>query len=239
MGLIEPLDWDSSFFGLSIARVRSGVDATTIGSAVEEADARRIGCLYLLAAADGEALIDCAQGHGFVVRDIRVELEREVLGDTEEKPEVRCATAADVAQLAPIAREGVRGTRFFADPGFRPALSSEMYVAWLRLGLLGAPERVTLMPMDASGFVVCHLDTGAGTGTIELIAVAGDARGRGVGGTLLAGAERLFAKASLKRATVVTQGRNIPAQRLYQKHGYRTSSVGLWLHRWRPATSPP
>jgi hypothetical protein len=31
---------------------------------------------------------------------------------------------------------------------------------------------------------------------------------------------------------VVTQARNVPAQRLYQKCGFITRSVELWFHRW-------
>jgi dTDP-4-amino-4,6-dideoxy-D-galactose acyltransferase len=239
MSLIEPLGWDSSFFGVSIGRVRGGVEAAAIPATVDEADERGVDCLYLLAPADDDGLLDRAQRCGFVVRDIRVELERTVLGHACGKLGVRRATSADLARLAPIARERVRDTRFFADPGFRPARSAELYVAWLRRGLLGDPERVTLMPTDAGGFIVCHLDPETATGAIELIAVADEAAGRGVGSALVQGAERLFAEASLARATVVTQGRNIRAQRLYQRHGYRTGSVSLWLHRWRPAIAPP
>jgi len=37
--------------------------------------------------------------------------------------------------------------------------------------------------------------------------------------------------------TVVTQGLNVPAQRLYQKSGFLVSSVYLWYHLWiRPKT---
>jgi hypothetical protein len=30
----------------------------------------------------------------------------------------------------------------------------------------------------------------------------------------------------------VTQGRNIPAQRTYQRCGFQTAAVQLWYHRW-------
>ena len=35
-----------------------------------------------------------------------------------------------------------------------------------------------------------------------------------------------------KRVTVVTQGRNLAAQRLYQGNGFVTASLQLWYHRW-------
>jgi hypothetical protein len=32
--------------------------------------------------------------------------------------------------------------------------------------------------------------------------------------------------------TVVTQGRNLPAQRLYQSRGFRTQRLQVWHHLW-------
>jgi ribosomal protein S18 acetylase RimI-like enzyme len=32
--------------------------------------------------------------------------------------------------------------------------------------------------------------------------------------------------------SVVTQGRNVAAQRLYQRAGFVTASTQLWYHRW-------
>jgi hypothetical protein len=32
--------------------------------------------------------------------------------------------------------------------------------------------------------------------------------------------------------SVVTQGRNVRAQRIYQQFGMRTRSLELWYHRW-------
>jgi ribosomal protein S18 acetylase RimI-like enzyme len=242
--LIEPLSWDTEFFGLPVGRVREGVNTQTLASAVEQADAAQLDCLYLLAAAEDAELIDLAQRHGFRVRDVRLELERSVFRERPVSPRVeatagvRRASPSDLLRLEPIARERLRGTRFFADPGFPLARCSELYGAWLRRGLQGAPERVTLMLEDASGFLVCRLDPDAGSGAIELVAVSEEASGRGVGARLLSAVEALLSEASLERATVVTQACNIAAQRLYQRHGYRTCGAHTWLHRWRQEPSP-
>jgi hypothetical protein len=32
--------------------------------------------------------------------------------------------------------------------------------------------------------------------------------------------------------TVVTQGRNVPAVRTFQRAGFLASSIDLWFHKW-------
>jgi ribosomal protein S18 acetylase RimI-like enzyme len=69
-------------------------------------------------------------------------------------------------------------------------------------------------------------------GTIELIAVADAARGRGHGHALVAGALAAFAAEGLGGAEVATQAANVPSQRLYARGGFRARRAQLWLHRW-------
>jgi ribosomal protein S18 acetylase RimI-like enzyme len=42
----------------------------------------------------------------------------------------------------------------------------------------------------------------------------------------------------VQRVSVVTQGRNVAAQKLYQSCGFTTCSVQLWYHWWLEAASP-
>jgi dTDP-4-amino-4,6-dideoxy-D-galactose acyltransferase len=45
-----------------------------------------------------------------------------------------------------------------------------------------------------------------------------------------------FAKQGAEKIGVVTQGRNVSAQRFYQRCGFVTRSVGFWFHRWYSLT---
>jgi hypothetical protein len=47
------------------------------------------------------------------------------------------------------------------------------------------------------------------------------------------------AREDAKRAVVITQGRNVRAQRLYQRSGFVTASSQLWYHRWFPGVTVP
>jgi dTDP-4-amino-4,6-dideoxy-D-galactose acyltransferase len=54
----------------------------------------------------------------------------------------------------------------------------------------------------------------------------------GVGRALVVNAIRWFSGQGVDSVSVVTQGRNVRAQRLYQRCGFTTRSVELWFHRW-------
>jgi len=234
VSFVEELEWDSAFFGMRIGRVRGGAVLGELTQALAEADERGIRCLYLLAPAADLGLLDAAQEHGFRVRDVRVELARAVAGHGAAMwPGLRTGRPQDLERLEPLARSAFRGTRFFGDPGFPRERSAQLYVEWLRRGLSGAGERVTLVGGDLSGFVVCEIDTTAREGRISLIAVAAEVSGQGLGGTLMEGAGHVFRERGLARASVITQGHNVAALRLYERLGYRTENVSLWLHRWR------
>jgi dTDP-4-amino-4,6-dideoxy-D-galactose acyltransferase len=232
MSLVEQLDWDSEFFGFPIGRVRSDVGASDIAAAVREADARTLRCVYLCASAKDQRLLDEAQRLGFIVRDVRVTLQGRIPTSSVEHIEVKPAGLAALDGLASIARERFQGTRFFADPGFDRNRCRELYVAWLRRGLAPSIDRITLIAEKSRGFVVCRFNRPTNRGEIELIGVAKEADGKGIGAALVTGAQATFARERLTDMRVVTQGSNIAAQRLYQRHGLRTHEVAVWLHRW-------
>jgi dTDP-4-amino-4,6-dideoxy-D-galactose acyltransferase len=230
---VELLDWDSGHFGCRIARLREPGDPERIRAAIDHADRSGIRCLTALIDAGRTEAVSSAEDAGFHCYDVRVELEREVESAEEGSAGLRHASAADLRHLEPLARVSFSDSRFYADPNFPDDLVDELYVAWLRRGFED-DDRVLLTTADLAGFIVCHLDRQESLGAIELIAVAGESAGLGHGGRLVRAAEASFAGVGLARARVVTQGRNVPAQRLYQRHGYRSDAVGFWMHRWAP-----
>jgi dTDP-4-amino-4,6-dideoxy-D-galactose acyltransferase len=62
--------------------------------------------------------------------------------------------------------------------------------------------------------------------------MAEDARGGGLGRELVRAALTRIAESGAREASVVTQGANVAAQRLFQACGFRTASTKLWFHRW-------
>jgi dTDP-4-amino-4,6-dideoxy-D-galactose acyltransferase len=238
---IELLDWDSRHFGVKIARMPEPTDPVEIGTAIAEAERVDVRCLVALIDLNRTAVIATAEAAGFRSYDVRLELDRSI--DQAPTADPLLATEADLPQLEAISRETFHDSRFYADPHFADERAAEMYAIWVRRGI-DDDERLLLTTKGRDGFIVCHLDVGRRVGTIDLIAVADGARGGGVGTRLLTAAEAAFAAAGMTRARVVTQARNIGAQRLYQRQGFRTAAASLWLHCWsediaRSSAEPP
>jgi dTDP-4-amino-4,6-dideoxy-D-galactose acyltransferase len=229
--LLESLCWDSEHFGMRMARVRHPDSPGRVRSAAELADRMDVRCLTALIDAGDTKTIAAAEEAGYRCRDVRMEIGRALSDPTPNESGVRDATDADLPRLEQLARERFGVSRYFADPNFPRERVRELYVRWLKRGFATDSRRV-LVPINADGFIVCHFNSEAGIGSTELLAVSVQIERRGIGGRLLRAAEAAFTEAGLPRSSVVTQGRNLPAQRLYQAHGYKSCKVGLWMHRW-------
>lgn len=235
---IQFLEWDSDFFGLRIARVApsklTADTATAVSTACLE---QQIECLYFLVAPEDTSTIRQAEEQGFHLVDIRVTLERQITANPgtwqSETPDIRLATAADIPALRLIAAANHRDSRFYHDGGFSPERCDELYATWIEKSCKGYADAVLVADCGegAVGYLSCHLkDNGAGQ--IGLVGVSSSCQGRGLGKHLLNEALRWFMAAGTSRIEVVTQGRNLTAQRLYQKSGFLTSAMQLWYHKW-------
>lgn len=230
----QVLDWDSTFFGFRIARLGQGLLTRRILSdALAWCSGEQIRCLYFLASADSPETTELAESNGFKLADVRVTLARESKADRKPTESVRSFKESDLPSLRAIAAVSHRDSRFYYDPGFSNQRCDELYETWIERSCHGYADTVLVAEShgEPAGYISCHLHPN-GIGTIGLLAVEGRSRGLGLGGQLIAGALRYLEEAGSKRVTVVTQGRNCAAQRLYQHCGFRSASVELWYHRW-------
>ena len=71
-----------------------------------------------------------------------------------------------------------------------------------------------------------------GTAAIGIVGVDKNYSGRSLGTILIEKVINKLREKNLSVLRVVTQGRNYPAQRLYQKSGFITNQMELWYHKW-------
>jgi ribosomal protein S18 acetylase RimI-like enzyme len=231
------LEWDSRFFGVETARV---VADTLTPERAAEIDrwcaGHRIKFLYFLARPDDPETIRLAEQGGYALTDVRMTFEQPLSADApvNRTSSVRPFEEPDLPALRRIARTSFTDGRFYSDPHVPRAKCDELYDIWITKST-GADPSGVLVARDegrAVGFVTCDLDAATNWGSIGLLGVDESARGRGVGRALTQGALAWFALRGLPGVTVITQGRNVVAQRLYQRCGFVTRSVRLYYHKW-------
>lgn len=233
------LDWDSAFFSRRIARVRATrLSRETLPRVLAWCARQRIDCLYFLAESGHDESVRMAEETGFQLVDVRVTLEHRLSGirSQDERDSlvfVRESQPGDVSVLRAIARISHRDTRFYHDPNFPSARCDALYETWIERSCQGYADRVFVAEAGGwpVGYIACHLDNDT-DGRIGLLAVGEHARGRGAGRDLVRECLRWLARHGRTRVTVVTQGRNVGAQRFYQKCGFVTVGVNLWYHHW-------
>lgn len=231
--LCRYLAWDSDFFGRRIGRILPPrLTADEMVRALDWAAAEGVEGLYLLADASHRETIRLAEDHGFRFMDLRVLFERATPGPAPADPAIRPWEARDLPALRAIARVSYHDSRFYFDEQFPDALCDALYETWIEKSCHGYAEQVLVAEQDgaAAGYITCHLRDGVGE--IGLVGVAAVAQGHGLGRGLVLAALDWFARQGVARVTVVTQGRNIVAQRLYQRGGFAVRSVEIWYHRW-------
>jgi ribosomal protein S18 acetylase RimI-like enzyme len=233
------LDWDSSIFGLRIGRVIAPrLDAAAARETLTWRDAERLDCVYLLIGSDDATSVRHAEDCGFRFVDIRVTFESRIDGGSAtvggDIVDVRAATVDDMSALAAIARASHGESRFYVDGRLPRAACDALHEAWIR-NAFGGRAKVVLVAEHAgepAGYLALT-QPGDDDGQIDLLAVAASARRRGLAERLVSASRRWCFEQGLERMLVVTQGRNVPAQRLYQAAGFKTLSVELWYHLWR------
>jgi dTDP-4-amino-4,6-dideoxy-D-galactose acyltransferase len=243
--LCELLPWDSAFFGFPIGRVVSAkLDPAAVQEIKNWCCRESARCLYLLADAGCPLTAHCAAAAGFQFVDVRVTLNCPAAHIVPRSPAeftIRDPLATDVPILQRIARDSHGDTRFFFDPHFDRDRAKELYATWIRRDCEGRAGRVFVAASPESvptGYISCSVNSGTGVGELGLLGVASESRGRGLGSILVAAATQWLVRAGAKEIRVVTQGRNVPAQRLYQAMGFRTHGTGIWFHLWREASAP-
>ncbi len=226
----ELLAWDSEFWGFRVGRTNApDVDAWAIENSVD--------LMCLLTDADSPDVAQRAEEQGFRFMDVRVTLARTTARHSNT---LREHCAEDVDLLATIAQSAHVITRFYADPRLSDARCDEFYETWLRKSCAGWADKVLVAEHNGlpAGFVTVNIDEREATASIGLIAVAEGSRGVGLGAELVRGAAGYGHAAEVGVITVVTQGRNVAAQRLFQSCGFVTVSTELWFHKWMDQRVP-
>jgi dTDP-4-amino-4,6-dideoxy-D-galactose acyltransferase len=210
------------------------LDPAALSSLLDWCVANRIECLYFLADSDDPETSHLAETNDFMLVDVRMTFERK-LGEPSVSPSgavVRFAREEDLGALREIARKSHRDTRFYFDQHFNRSQCDLLYEIWIENSFRGFAQAVLVAEIIGKpvGYITGHLR--GNEAQIGLVGIAECYQGAGLGSTLVQHFLCWAARNGARQATVVTQGRNTRAQRLYQRNGFATASFQLWYHRW-------
>jgi dTDP-4-amino-4,6-dideoxy-D-galactose acyltransferase len=226
------LDWDSAFFRRRIARVTPNrLTAEQADAALAWCAEQNIDCLYFLADSDHADTVRAVEARGFALVDVRLVLEHRGVSPMLP-PGIRPSRPDDVPALKAMARVNHRDSRFYYDGHFPAADCDALYAVWIERSCAGYADAVLVAERNGqrAGYVSCHR-SGTG-GQIGLLGVGEAWQGQRLGPALIDAALHWFGERGIETVQVVTQGRNLRAQRAYQRCGFVSAEMQLWYHRW-------
>ncbi len=241
---VEKLPWDTDFFSMPIGRIKTtALSDDTVRSILINARQEGLRCLYFEADPNDLSTVLTAERNGFHLVDVRVTLEYPF--ENHPAPSLRhpipddlvvnTAAETDLPRLEEIAMEIGQFSRYTFDNNFQRGQDKRLYQLWIKNSLQGMADVVFVARWaddngNAVGLIAC-----VKRNDISLIQLAGvhhEHRQKGVGTGLVQCALDWAKSRESRTMQVVTQARNVPAQRLYQQMGFFTRSMTLYYHKW-------
>lgn len=238
--LVKKLDWDSRFFGINVAYVSCLHLSDNIYKAISKfAVANKIDLIEYLCNCHDRRSVQIAEKEGFNFVDIRLTFARSLqhfASDTAmSELTFRTAEACDLATLEAIAAPLYMKSRYFYDTKFGLDKARDFFKSWIGKAVSGTFDDECWCLCEGERILAfCSLRyLQPNRASIGLLGVREELAGQGFGKLILRNVMNLLAAKGIAQLTVVTQGRNYAAQRLYQSAGFRTLETQLWYHKWR------
>ena len=221
---IEPLAWESAFFGINSAILRPDDGAPEVTAETLAPWAR----VQAKIAARNTGQMDALQQLGFRVVEgevdfcLRIGSRSDILD-----PQAAVAVEADIPALRTLAAAIFARSRFRA-PWYDPQDSGRFYAQWIENAVRGTFDHQCLIFRGAGGDIrafVSLRQLDASEARIGLLA------GWGAGEILMQAAVHWAQQRGLTALRVATQTGNTAAQNLYMKSGAAIAGTAYWLYR--------
>ena len=235
------LTWDSNFFGFRVARICSP-DLTVAELDVILRQLARAEVKLAYWSTYHDTLHDQITARGGRLVDLKTTFslnldhaaDKECIRAGQDEIVESYDSSMRKADLRDLAIQSGEYSRFAVDPKIPRGKFEEMYEIWMEKSLIKDLADEVLVIREQEGRVVgmTTLRGKAETGDIGLLAVDGRFRGRGYGEMLVRNAQRWCIKNKCKVSRIITQGKNLPACKLYAKCGYSLESQSQYYHFW-------
>jgi dTDP-4-amino-4,6-dideoxy-D-galactose acyltransferase len=223
---IDPLEWDSGFFGMRIGKLPlpPGAEVTELEKAISAYNGEVV---YIFSPAPV-----VTQVNGMKLVDRKVVYTKPVSATGKNDPHVRPIAGTD-ENLEKLAILSGQYSRFLLDPVFAPHFE-RMYTIWLTRSVNReiAGEVYGYYEEDVlKGFVT--VGGRSPIAVIGLIAVDEGYQGRGAGRKLVEAVENWCAEKGYATLDVATQLDNVQACRFYERYGFAVREITYIYHYHR------
>lgn len=239
MDRFKILDWDSQFFGMTVARIVPEIlAASELEQTITDMKNEGVALAYWASDPNDEESQRAGRVCGGFLADKKVtfviDLEQALVSpETHDWSIEKYTDTVPSCELEHLALQAGIYSRFRIDPRIPVEKFAGLYRIWIQNSVSGQIADAVLV-VRHSDHIVGMVTVGEknGCGDIGLIAVDGSVRGKNVGGALVYAAQEWSRRRGLKLAQVVTQGENAAACRLYEKCGYRIGKIENVYHFW-------
>ena len=241
--IVSILEWDTAFFGFKTARLHPlRLNEDIIKYAINYCKKEDVDVMYYLADCHDPLSVKLAEKYSFHFTDIRLTFNLDLEDYTPKKVGngfiIRESSLNDIPALRKIAEKSHVDSRYYFDQNYPREACEKFYSDWIEKSCRGFADKVFIAEMNGRivGYITCNkkpnVNSPRGCGEIILVGVGESAREKNIGTNLIYRALNWFHDEKIRKVTVVTQGRNYGAQRLYQKCGFKTILTQLWYHKW-------
>ena len=230
-GLVEPLTWDTDFFGIPIGRANlEGATTETLRAIEVEARALGIACLYGRLDPVDAATAYLVQTFGHRLVEVAVTLRRPAVPFSPKAAAstVRRGTVADLIGLEELITTLAPWSRFAADPHFGPEAAERMLYAWVERAARDDKERLLLISEENDGVTGLSTAVRATVPRIDLIGVT--RQGSGAAWALVSEMIRWADGGPIAGGPIAA--RNIASVRFSEHCGFTMVRTQYVFHRW-------
>ncbi|MGP6138257.1 dTDP-4-amino-4,6-dideoxy-D-galactose acyltransferase [Enterobacter chuandaensis] len=220
-GVLESLEWESTFFARSSAIVRWRENAP----ALQEADLSAWQRVQAKIPAERADLLDALQQQGFQLVEGEVDLSITLTRHDASGAEI--ATEQDIPVLRQMAARAFAQSRF-RTPWYAPDDSGRFYAQWIENAVKGTFDHVCLVFRAANGQIQGFVSLRK---LNEREARIGLLAGRGMGEKLMQAALHWAQQQQVETLRVATQVGNTAALKRYIASGANIDATAYWLYR--------
>lgn len=233
---IEPLAWDSKFFGYPVARIvldQKGTDK--LDDLFKHLHSQKTRLTYFFVPPVEKELNERIAEKGAALVDQKTVFMKPTEKHGEFTNSIGEFQETEVTErLIELTLHAGIFSRFRADKNFVKNEYERLYIEWITKSIKKELSFKTLVALKGSDIVgITTLNDEKNHANIGLVAVDEKYRGKGIGRDLIHRADTIACNCGFKTIKVVTQLQNKSACKLYEKCGFHIERITNIYHYWK------